>query len=115
VNDPSGSLFWISLLFLIVGFINWIWTVVLILTKIPKKQLITTGPYAIVKHPLYAGVALLVLPWAGFMLHTWLGVVLGIVVYVGSRIFSPEEEKLLSRIFGMEWEEYNKKVMLPWI
>jgi protein-S-isoprenylcysteine O-methyltransferase Ste14 len=88
---------------------------VLILTKIPRKQLITTGPYAIVKHPLYVGVALLILPWAGLMLNTWLGVVLGIVVYIGSRIFSPEEEQLLSSIFGIEWGNYSKKVMLPWV
>lgn len=115
VKGTSGFLLWISLLFLLVGFINWIWTVALILTKIPRKELITTGPYAIVKHPLYAGVALLVLPWAGFMLNTWLGVVLGIVVYIGSRIYSPEEEKFLSRIFGIEWENYSKKVKLPWI
>jgi len=115
VNDTSGKLFWISLLFLLIGIINWIWTVVLILTKIPRKQLITTGPYAIVKHPLYVGVAWLVLPWAGLMLNTWLGIFLGIVVYIGSRIFSPEEEKLLSGIFGNEWEVYSKKVLLPWI
>lgn len=115
VNGTSGLLFWISLLFLIVGVINWIWTVVLILTKIPRKQLITTGPYAIIKHPLYVGVALLILPWVGFMCNTWLGIVLGIVVYIGSRIYSPEEEKLLSRIFGVEWENYSKKVKFPWI
>jgi len=115
VNDTSGLLFWGSLLFLIIGFINWIWTVVLIVTKIPRKQLITTGPYAIVKHPLYVGVALLILPWAGFMLNTWLGVVLGIVVYIGSRIFSPKEEQLLSKIFEIEWENYSKIVMLPWL
>lgn len=115
VNDTSGLVFWISLLFLIIGIINWIWTVVLIVTKIPRKQLITTGPYAIVKHPLYVGVALLILPWAGFMLNTWLGVVFGIVVYIGSRIFSPEEEQLLSKIFGTEWEEYSKQVKFPWL
>jgi protein-S-isoprenylcysteine O-methyltransferase Ste14 len=115
VNDTSGLLFWISIFFLLIGFINWVWTVVLILTKIPRKQLITTGPYAIVKHPLYVGVALLILPWAGLMLNTWLGVVLGIVVYIGSRIFSPEEEQLLSSIFGIEWGNYSKKVMLPWV
>ncbi len=115
VNDTSGILFWISLLFLFVGSINWVWTVVLILTKIPRKQLITTGPYAIVKHPLYAGVALLVIPWVGFLLNSWLGIALGIVVYIGSRIFSPEEEQLLSKIFGIEWENYSKRVKLPWI
>lgn len=115
VNDACGVLFWISLCFLNIGIINWIWTVVLILTKIPRKLLITTGPYAIIKHPLYVGVALLVLPWVGFMFNTWLGVVLGIVIYIGSRIFSPEEEKVLSAVFGNEWVEYSKKVMLPWI
>jgi len=115
VNDTSGLIFWISLLFLTIGIINWIWTVILILTKIPRKQLITTGPYAIVKHPLYVGVAWLVLPWVGLMFNTWLGVVFGIVVYIASRIFSPEEEKMLSRIFGSEWDEYSKKVKFPWI
>ncbi|MHC1774913.1 MAG: isoprenylcysteine carboxylmethyltransferase family protein [Lentimicrobium sp.] len=115
VNGSSGLLLWISLLFLPVGFINWIWTVALILIKIPRKQLITTGPYAIVKHPLYVGVALLILPWVGLMFNTWLGIVPGIVVYIGSGIYSPEEEKLLSRIFGIEWENYSKKVKFPWI
>jgi protein-S-isoprenylcysteine O-methyltransferase Ste14 len=115
VNDTSGLLFLISFLFLATGIINWIWTVVLILTKIPKKQLITTGPYAIVKHPLYVGVALLILPWAGFLFNTWLGVVIGFVVYIGSGIYAPEEEKLLSQIFGVEWENYSKKVKFPWI
>jgi len=115
VNDTSRTLFWISLMFLTVGFINWIWTIVLILTKIPRKLLITTGPYAIVKHPLYIGMALLVLPWVGFLFNTWLGILLGIVVYIGSKIFSPEEEKLLLRIFGIEWENYCKKVKFPWI
>ena len=115
VNGASGLLFWISVLFLVIGIVNWIWTVVLILTKIPKKLLITTGPYAIIKHPLYVGVALLVLPWLGFMCNTWLGVLLGIVVYIGSRIYSPEEEKLLSKIFGVEWDKYSKEVMFPWI
>lgn len=115
VNDTSGLLFLISFLFLATGIINWIWTVVLILAKIPKKQLITTGPYAIVKHPLYVGVALLILPWAGFLFNTWLGVVIGFVVYIGSGIYAPEEEKLLSQIFGVEWENYSKKVKFPWI
>jgi protein-S-isoprenylcysteine O-methyltransferase Ste14 len=67
------------------------------------------------KHPLYVGVALLVLPWFGFLLNTWLGALIGIVIYMGSRLYSPEEEKLLSKIFGDRWNEYTKKVMIPWI
>jgi len=113
VGGPPLFLKVISVILLIPGVTIWIWSVVLVLTKVPKKQLITTGPYALVKHPIYVGVSLLVLPWAGFLLNTWLGALLGIVMYIGSRIFSPEEEALLSKTFGPAWEAYSRKVKMP--
>jgi protein-S-isoprenylcysteine O-methyltransferase Ste14 len=89
--------------------------VVLIVRRVPRQELITSGPYAIVKHPLYAGVGLLVLPWLGFLLNTWLGAAIGIVLYIGSRIFAPAEEVELAPTFGTEWEDYRRSVMLPWL
>jgi protein-S-isoprenylcysteine O-methyltransferase Ste14 len=115
VGGPSYALIIVSIIILIPGITNWIWSVVLILTKIPRKELITTGPYSIVKHPLYTGVALLVLPWIGILCNTWLGILIGIIVYIGSRLYSPEEEQILSKIFGVAWDDYCKKVKLPWI
>jgi len=115
VGGPSIVLKVISIIILIPGVTIWIWSAVLILTKIPKKELITNGPYSLVKHPLYTGVALLVLPWIGFLFNTWLGVLIGIIVYIGSRIFSPEEESILSKTFGATWDEYCNKVKIPWL
>lgn len=115
VGGPAIALKVISIIILIPGVIIWIWSVFLILAKIPKKQLITYGPYSLVKHPLYTGVALLVLPWIGFLFNTWLGVLIGIVIYIGSRIFSPEEEKILSKTFGHTWDEYCDRVKIPWL
>lgn len=115
VGGPSIILKAASIISLIPGVIIWIWSVVLILTKIPRKALITTGPYTLVKHPLYTNMALLVLPWIGFLFNTWLGLLIGIIVYIGSRIFSPEEEEILSRIFGAAWDEYCNKVKIPWL
>ena len=115
VGGPTIVLKVISIIILIPGVINWIWSVVLILTKIPQKKLITNGPYSIVKHPLYTGVALLVLPWIGFLFNTWLGLLIGIIIYIGSRIFSPEEEKILSKTFDTSWDEYCKKLIVPWL
>jgi protein-S-isoprenylcysteine O-methyltransferase Ste14 len=115
VNGPPESIIWISLVFLTIGIINWIWSVVLIITKIPRKELITTGPYSLVKHPLYTGAALLIFPWIGLICNTWMGILIGIAMYIGSRIFSPEEEQLLSKIFDKAWDEYCKKVKLPWV
>ncbi len=115
VSGPSPALKLISIILFVPGVILWVWSVVLILTKVPQKQLITTGPYALVKHPLYTAVALLVLPWLGFLLNSWLGLLLGVVLYVGVRLFAPEEEKALAKTFGAAWEEYDKKVMMPWL
>jgi protein-S-isoprenylcysteine O-methyltransferase Ste14 len=115
VGGPPLVLAVISIIVLVPGVVNWLWSVYLILTKIPKKQLITTGPYALMKHPLYAGVALFVLPWFGFLINTWLGALIGIVIYIGHRLYSPEEEQMLSKIFGSAWDDYCKKVALPWL
>lgn len=115
VGGPPQFLKVLSIVMLIPGAIGWLWSVVLILTKVPKGELITTGPFVVVKHPLYTAVSLLVLPWAGFLLNTWLGAVIGIVVYLGNRMYSPGEEKVLSEAFGPAWEAYKHKVLLPWL
>lgn len=115
VGGPSIVLKVISIILLIPGVIIWIWSVILILIKVPQNKLITNGPYSFVKHPLYTGVALLVLPWIGFLLNTWLGALIGIILYIGSRIFSPKEEEILSKTFGSAWDEYRKKVLIPWL
>ena len=115
VGGPLIVLKVASIIILIPGITIWIWSVVLILTKVPRKELITNGPYSLIKHPLYTGVALLVLPWIGFLFNTWLGALIGIIIYIGSRIFSHEEEEMLSKTFGTAWDEYCTKVKIPWL
>ncbi len=112
---PSGVLRAISIVLLTVGIAIWIWSVILILTRVPRGELITTGPFALVKHPLYTSVALLVLPWLGFLLGTWLGAVIGIVMYIAARRYAPEEEALLAKTFGTAWDDYLNTVRIPWL
>ncbi len=113
IGGPPPFLKVVSLLLLVPGVMIWLWSVALILTKVPKKELITTGPYAWVKHPLYTGVALLVLPWLGFLLDTWLGAAVGLVLYLASRRFARAEEEALAKTFGPAWDAYLAKVKLP--
>ena len=115
VGGPPTALRVVSIIVLIPGLTIWAWSVALILRKVPRRELITSGPYAIVKHPLYTGVALLVLPWIGFIFNTWLGAVIGIILYIGSRIFAPAEEAELSRTFGATWDEYCNTVKIAWV
>jgi protein-S-isoprenylcysteine O-methyltransferase Ste14 len=115
VGGPAPVLRVVSIVVSIAGVTIWIWSVALLLTKASRGELITSGPYSWVKHPLYTAVALLVLPWLGFLLNTWLGAVVGIVLYVGSRMFAPAEEEALSDTFGAEWADYSGRVKVPWL
>jgi protein-S-isoprenylcysteine O-methyltransferase Ste14 len=105
----------IAIFALTVGGLLWAWSVGLILSKVPKGELITTGPYAVIKHPLYTSVGLLVLPALGVLLGTWLGAIVGVSVYAGSRLFAPAEERKLRGEFGAAWDAYARSVRLPWL
>lgn len=115
VGGPPPWLAVLSVVLLAAGVIVWAWSVALILTRVRAGELVTTGPYAVAKHPLYTAVALLVLPWVGFLLDTWLGVVVGAALYVASRLFAPAEEADLARRFGPRWEAYRQRVRITWL
>ena len=115
VGGPSTALRVVSIVALTAGLTIWAWSAALILIKVPRGELITNGPYSLVKHPLYTGVALLVLPWIGFICNTWLGAGIGIILYIGSRIFAPAEEAELSKTFGDNWDEYCNTAKIPWL
>jgi protein-S-isoprenylcysteine O-methyltransferase Ste14 len=105
----------VGIALLVVGVPLWLSSVVLILVYVPKKRLITTGPYALVLHPLYTFVALLVIPGCGLLFDSWVGIAIGLVLYFSTRIFAPAEERLLEKYFPAEYPAYRAKVLLPWL
>jgi len=115
IDGSSSALRVLAIVLLIPGVTIWVWSVVLILRKVPRGELITSGPFALMKHPIYTSVALLVLPAIGVVFDSWLGAFIGIALYVGSRIYSPAEERELSRTFGARWDAYRGAVLIPWL
>lgn len=115
VGGPPLESLVILIVLLVIGVTIWMWSVYLILKDASKGKLITGGPFAIIKHPLYTAVSLLVIPWIGFLCNSWVGIIIGLAMYIGSRIFAREEEKQLSKAFGDSWEAYKKKVKIPWL
>jgi protein-S-isoprenylcysteine O-methyltransferase Ste14 len=93
----------------------WLASVVQILVHVPRGELITTGPFALVLHPIYASVALLVIPGCGLVLDSWLGFAIGAVLYVSERHFARAEERDLTRRFPLEYPAYRRRVLLPWL
>jgi hypothetical protein len=46
-------------------------------------------------------------------LNTWLVAAIGVILYLSSRRFAPEEEAELSETFGPAWDDYCRTVTIP--
>jgi|MudIll2142460700_1097286.scaffolds.fasta_scaffold136017_2 protein-S-isoprenylcysteine O-methyltransferase Ste14 len=71
-------------------------------------RLVTSGPYAIVRHPMYLGI--FVAAFGSLMLYqTWTTVFLIVIALIVVRRALREEE-VLAKTFGAEWLEYRRRV-----
>jgi protein-S-isoprenylcysteine O-methyltransferase Ste14 len=73
-------------------------------------KLITSGPYNIVRNPIYTGMFGMLLATALAISH-WIGLIIGVMVFViGTAVRVHSEEKLLREMFGEQFEAYARKV-----
>jgi protein-S-isoprenylcysteine O-methyltransferase Ste14 len=77
---------------------------------IEGHQLITRGPYAIVRNPIYASMALWMIAM-GLTFATPLRVAIALPLYViGTLMRIRAEEVLMRATFGEQWEAYRRRV-----
>jgi protein-S-isoprenylcysteine O-methyltransferase Ste14 len=77
---------------------------------IEGHKLVTTGPYRLVRHPIYAGMLGLMLATALAFSHWFVIIPATIVFVVGTKIRVQSEERLLRETFGEEFEVYSRRV-----
>ena len=104
-----------GIVLLVIGLPAWLTGVIQVLINVPKRRLITTGPFAVLLHPMYTTVSLLVLPGLGLLFDSWAGAAAGVVLYVCSRIFAPQEDRILAGIFPVQYPAYRRGVLIPWL
>jgi protein-S-isoprenylcysteine O-methyltransferase Ste14 len=98
-----------------IGVPLWLTSAVQVLVYVPQRQLIASGPFALMLHPLYTSVALLVIPGCGLCFDSWLGFALGLILYLSVRVFAPSEERDLAARFPDRYPRYREQVLLPWL
>jgi len=80
-------------------------------------KLITAGPYAYLRNPIYTGMLGMLIA-TGLAMEHWVALIIAVVIFsAGLVIRVRSEEKLLRAEFGEEFEEYARRVpaVLPGI
>ena len=77
-------------------------------------RLVTSGPYSLVRNPIYTGMWGLQLGTCMAYSSWWLGykmtAITAVIYYVGTAIRVRREERLLRAEFGSEFDEYARRV-----
>ena len=80
-------------------------------------KLVKTGPYNLVRHPIYTAMLGMLIA-TGIVLSHWMVLLPAIVVFlIGTYIRTRFEERLLSDAFGGEFSEWKRKVpgLIPFV
>jgi len=73
-----------------------------------EHQLVTSGPYRWIRHPLYTVGSSLFIAF-GMMSDNWFIALLGVLAFIGMAIRTPKEEANLIEKFGDEYRDYMKR------
>ena len=89
------------------------------LTPLPRPknnaELVVTGAYRIVRHPIYSGLTFMAFGW-GLWLHSWPTIMYALLLFVFFDVKSRREERWLMEKFP-EYAAYRKRVrrLIPFV
>jgi protein-S-isoprenylcysteine O-methyltransferase Ste14 len=92
------------------GFIFWIISAIFFLKHFKSGELITTGPFALCRNPIYSSIIVFIIPGLALIFHSGLVFSIAIVLYIGFRISIHGESHILKDNFSDQYEKYEKSV-----
>jgi protein-S-isoprenylcysteine O-methyltransferase Ste14 len=92
------------------GIIFWICSAIFFLKHFLPGKLITKGPFALCRNPIYSSIIVFIVPSLALIFHSGLIFSIALVFYIGFKISIHGESNVLRRIFGDEYEKYEKSV-----
>jgi protein-S-isoprenylcysteine O-methyltransferase Ste14 len=92
------------------GVIYWMYSAIFFLKHFKPGKLITQGPFALCRNPIYSSIIVFIIPSLSLIFHSGLTFSISLVLYIGFRISIHGEANVLRRIFGEDYEIYEKSV-----
>jgi protein-S-isoprenylcysteine O-methyltransferase Ste14 len=108
----------IGVVWLVLGIVFWIYSAIFFLKYFKVGKLITQGPFALCRNPIYSSIIVFIIPSLALILHSGLIFSISLVLYLGFKISIHGETNVLRKNFGEEYEKYEKSVNnivpFPW-
>lgn len=95
---------------LAVGIVFWIYSAVFFLKYFKPGQLLTKGPFVLCRNPIYSSIIVFIIPSLALIFHSGLTFSISLVLYIGFKISIHGETNVLRKIFGEEYDKYEKSV-----
>jgi protein-S-isoprenylcysteine O-methyltransferase Ste14 len=92
------------------GIIFWAYSAIFFLKYFKPGKLITRGPFALCRNPIYSSIIVFIIPSLAIIFHSGLIFSISLVLYIGFKISIHGEVNILRRTFGEEYEIYKKSV-----
>jgi protein-S-isoprenylcysteine O-methyltransferase Ste14 len=100
----------LGIVWLALGLVFWVYSAVFFLKYFQPGKLITKGPFALCRNPIYSSIIIFIMPSLSIIFNSGLTLSIALVLYIGFKISIHGEVNVLRRIFGEEYEEYEKSV-----
>ena len=105
-SAPRPNLFWAGAIVTVIGVLFRLWASGFVMKN---KELATTGPYALVRHPLYTGNIIMLVGYCLANGQVWPWVVGALFLWFWYPPTITYEDKKLHRIFGDSWLVWSSK------
>jgi protein-S-isoprenylcysteine O-methyltransferase Ste14 len=100
----------LGFVWLVLGILFWVYSAIFFLKYFKPGKLITQGPFAFCRNPIYSSIIVFIIPSLALIFHSGLILSIALVLYLGFEISIHGETNVLRRIFGEEYEKYEKSV-----
>jgi len=106
ISNPAGALSgWILI---VLGGALYCWGLKHMVKAVKSGQLDTSGPFSLVRHPMYSAILVFVFPGIALASGAWLIVGSSVVGWLAFRRWAQTEELKLVEIFGQAYQEYRQ-------
>lgn len=92
------------------GCIFWIYSAAYFVKHFQPGKLITKGPFALCRNPIYSSIIVFIIPALAIIFHSGLTLSIAMVLFIGFKISIHGETNILRRNFGEEYDKYVKSV-----